>query len=152
MNRLISRGAAVAGAAVFSMSPAADHDPVSAEAAACPGCGVVRAVREITGSRPVPRGPSAVEPRANLAYVTGPGAPLPVGPVISRRWGAGVPSETYVGARGSARMIESLKEITFEVIIRLDAGGYTRLEGAGFSDLRVGERVKVIDGRIEIAP
>ena len=131
---------------------AAEHDPVSVEAAACPECGTVRVVREVSRSRPMPRVGTATDPRVSLGYVTGPGSTLPVGPMISRRWGASADGGVSVGALGSKAMIEQYSDVTYEVIVRLDAGGYTRVEGESLYDLRVGDRVRVVNGQLELAP
>jgi hypothetical protein len=151
-----SRSAALAafGLLMAGALPAigAEHDPVSVEAAACPDCGTVRVVREVGRSRPVPRVGTATDPRVSLGYVTGPGSTLPVGPMLSRRWGASADAGVSVGALGSKAMIEQYSDVTYEVIVRLDAGGYTRVEGDGLYDLRVGDRVRVVNGLIELAP
>lgn len=131
---------------------AAEHDPVSVEAAACPDCGTVRVVREVSRSRPVPRVGTATDPRVSLGYVTGPGSTLPVGPMLSKRWGTSADGGVSVGALGSKAMIEQYSDVTYEVIVRLDAGGYTRVEGEGLYDLRVGDRVRVVNGQVELAP
>jgi hypothetical protein len=131
---------------------AAEHDPVSVEAAACPECGTVRVVREISRSRPMPRVGTATDPRVSLGYVTGPGSTLPVGPMISKRWGASADGGVSVGALGSKAMIDQYSDVTYEVIVRLDAGGYTRVEGDGLYDLRVGDRVRLVNGQLELVP
>ena len=148
------QGLAVLGLLAGVVQPliAAEHDPVSVEAAACPECGTVRVVREISRSKALPRVGTATDPRVSLGYVTGPGSTLPVGPMISKRWGATADGGVSVGALGSKAMIEQYSDVTYEVIVRLDAGGYTRVEGEGLYDLRVGDRVRVVNGHLELAP
>lgn len=152
--KLRLQGLAVLGLLAGAVQPliAAEHDPVSVEAAACPECGTVRVVREISRSKALPRVGTATDPRVSLGYVTGPGATLPVGPMISKRWGATADGGVSVGALGSKAMIEQYSDVTYEVIVRLDAGGYTRVEGEGLYDLRVGDRVRVVNGQLELAP
>jgi hypothetical protein len=148
------QGLAVLGLLAGEVQPlvAAEHDPVSVEAAACPECGTVRVVREISRSKALPRVGTATDPRVSLGYVTGPGSTLPVGPMISKRWGATADGGVSVGALGSKAMIEQYSDVTYEVIVRLDAGGYTRVEGESLYDLRVGDRVRVVNGQLELAP
>ena len=148
------QGLAVLGLLAGVVQPliAAEHDPVSVEAAACPECGTVRVVREISRSKALPRVGTATDPRVSLGYVTGPGSTLPVGPMMSKRWGATADGGVSVGALGSKAMIEQYSDVTYEVIVRLDAGGYTRVEGEGLYDLRVGDRVRVVNGQLELAP
>ena len=148
------QGLAVLGLLAGVVQPliADEHDPVSVEAAACPECGTVRVVREISRSKALPRVGTATDPRVSLGYVTGPGSTLPVGPMISKRWGATADGGVSVGALGSKAMIEQYSDVTYEVIVRLDAGGYTRVEGESLYDLRVGDRVRVVNGQVELAP
>ena len=119
--------------------------------AACEACGVIRSIREVAGERPVPRAGTAADPRNNLAFVTGQAAPALVGPSISSTWGGGK-TGTSVGARGSDSMLERLRTIHFEVIVRLTDGSFIRVDEPDASDLRVGDRVRIVDGRIQLAP
>lgn len=142
------RIAAVALMSTALGAGAAPKDEVSPEHAACETCGVIRSIREIRSERPVPRAGTATDPRASLAYQTGPGAPLLVGPVVGTTWTSSGQTDTFIGARGSDRMVEALQQTSFEVIVRLSDGSFTRIMEADASDLRVGDRVKIIDGRI----
>lgn len=129
---------------------AAQKEEVSKAAAACENCGVIRSIREIRTERPVPRAGTAADPRASLAYQTGPGAPLLVGPVVVGTWNASGQTSSYVGAYGSDKMLEALQQSSWEVIVRLNDGQFTRVEEGDASDLRVGDRVKVVDGKIQL--
>jgi len=129
---------------------AADKEEVSKAAAACENCGVIRSIREIRSERPVPRAGTASDPRSSLAYQTGPGAPLLIGPVIGGTWTARGKTDTFVGARGSERMLESLQQSSWEVIVRLNDGAFTRVEEANATDLRIGDRVRIVDGKIAL--
>lgn len=129
---------------------AADKEEVSKAAAACENCGVIRSIREIRTERPVPRAGTASDPRTSLAYTTGPGAPLLVGPVVVGTWNASGQTGSYVGAYGSDKMLEALQQSSWEVIVRLYDGHFTRVEEADASDLRVGDRIKIVDGKIQL--
>jgi hypothetical protein len=49
-------------------------------------------------------------------------------------------------------MLERLRTVHFEVIVRLTDGSFIRVDEPDASDLRVGDRVRVVDGRIQLAP
>jgi hypothetical protein len=149
MSRIASLGAAIVGFAAFA-GVAAEKEEVSPAHAACENCGVIRSIREIRTERPVPRAGTATDPRVSLAYQTGPGAPLLVGPVVVGTWNASGQTGSYVGAYGSDKMLEALQQSSWEVIVRLSDGQFTRVEEADASDLRVGDRIKIVDGRIQL--
>jgi hypothetical protein len=127
---------------------AAPKEEVSPAHAACETCGVIRSIREIRVEGPAPRTGAPTDLRASMAYVTGPGAPLLVGPMVSGSFGPGGPSQAYVGALGSDRMIAAMQETRYEVIVRMSDGSFIRVEEADASDLKAGDRVKIIEGRI----
>jgi hypothetical protein len=127
---------------------AAPKEEVSPAHAACETCGVIRSIREIRTEGPAPRTGAPADLHASMAYVTGPGAPMLVGPTVSGSFGPGGQSQTYVGALGSDRMIEAMQQTRYEVIVRMSDGSYIRLEEADATDLKVGDRVKIIEGRI----
>lgn len=130
----------------------AEHDPVSPEAAACPTCGVVRAIREIRSERPLPGVGTASDPRSSLAYRGIPEGSFLVGPTISGTWGPKGKTTSQIGARGSDKMIEAIRQSRWEVIVRLDTGSFVRLEEEDASDLRVGDHVRIEEGRIVLLP
>lgn len=147
MNGVVRIGAG----ALMSMAlgvAAAPKEEVSQAHASCENCGVIRSIREIRTERPIPRAGTASDPRVSLAYQTGPGAPLLVGPVVGTTWTASGQTATFIGARGSDRMVEALQQTSFEITVRLNDGSFTRVTEADASDLNVGDRVKIIDGKI----
>ena len=148
MNR-VRFGAGVVGFMALA-AVAADKEEVSKAAAACENCGVIRSIREIRTERPVPRAGTATDPRSSLAYQTGPGAPLLIGPVVVGTWNASGQTGSYVGAYGSDKMLEALQQSSWEVIVRLNDGQFTRVEEHDASDLRVGDRIKIVDGKIQL--
>lgn len=143
--------ALAAGLLALVALPAGAQNEVAPAHAACETCGVIRAIREVAGERPVPRADTAADPRNNLAYVTGQASPALVGPSISSTWGAGR-TGSAVGARGSDAMLEQLRTVHYEVIVRLTDGSYVIVDEPDASDLRVGDRVRVEDGRVQLAP
>ncbi len=148
-------GAAVGLAALLAVgSPGVvvAKDTVSNEAAACPTCGVIRTIRERHGERPIPNAGTALDQRNTLSIKSGPGEPLLVGPVAGFTFGPGRKLKSFVGARGSDRMLDSMRETSFDVIVWLDVGGYTTVSEPDASDLQVGDRVRIVDGRLQLAP
>ena len=148
-------GAAVGLAALLAVgSPGVvvAKDTVSNEAAACPACGVIRTIRERHGERPIPNADTALDQRNTLSIKSGPGEPLLVGPVAGFTFGPGRKLKSFVGARGSDRMLDSMRETSFDVIVWLDVGGYTTVSEPDASDLQVGDRVRIVDGRLQLAP
>ncbi len=145
------RAALAAGLLALAALPAAAQNEVAPAHAACETCGVIRSIREVSGERPVPRADTAADPRNNLAYVTGQASPALVGPSISSTWGAGK-AGSAVGARGSDLMLDQLRTVYYEVIVRLTDGSYIRVDEPDASDLRMGDRVKVVDGRVQLVP
>ena len=148
-------GAAVGLAALLavgSLGVVVAKDTVSNEAAACPACGVIRTIRERHGERPIPNAGTALDQRNTLSIKSGPGEPLLVGPVAGFTFGPGRKLKSFVGARGSDRMLDSMRETSFDVIVWLDVGGYTTVSEPDASDLQVGDRVRIVDGRLQLAP
>lgn len=119
---------------------------------ACENCGVIRSIRERHGERPVPTAGTAADRRNSLSIKTGPTDLVLVGPVAGFTFGPGQKVESFVGARGGDRMIDSLRETSYDIIVRLDVGGYTTVTEPDASDLRVGDRVRIADGRVQLAP
>jgi len=118
----------------------------------CENCGVIRSIRERHGERPVPAAGTAADRRNSLSIKTGPSDLVLVGPVAGFTFGPGQKVESFVGARGGDRMIDSLRETSYDIIVRLDVGGYTTVTEPDASDLRVGDRVRIADGRLQLAP
>ena len=127
-------------------------DTVSDEAAACPTCGVIRTIRERHGERPIPNADTALDQRNSLSIKSGPGEPLLVGPVAGFTFGPGRKVKSFVGARGSDRMLDRMRETSFDIIVWLDVGGYTTVSEPDASDLQVGDRVRIVDGRLQPPP
>ena len=140
-------------AAVIALPAVADDDPspvrkpLAGVTTKCNDCGVVRAIREVRTERAGPRSDSYV---ASQQYKDTMPAELPrIGPAISLTWGRGERPRTQVGAVGSPDMPMRSIEITYEVSVRFDDGRYGLYELAQNDDLRVGDRVIIINRRIE---
>ena len=63
--------------------------------------------------------------------------------------GRGKPDAASVGAVGSPEMQQRFIEISYEITVRFDDGRYGMIEQADPGDLRVGDRVRLVKGRVE---
>jgi hypothetical protein len=111
----------------------------------CDGCGVIRLIRQVQVSRPVPI-PRAIQ---NDPLDQGPGSTVLVGAVIALPLGAGS-EKPFVGGVGTPEMRERFSETTYEVVIRFDNGGYTTMQRADGASFRVGDRVRVQGMQLEL--
>jgi hypothetical protein len=126
----------------FAREPRA---PVARElpSAKCENCAVIRSIREIERTRPAPtlQGYIASPQYRDTRTYSEPR----VGPVVGFTFGpqrGGV----FFGAAGSPEM-QALKQNSYEVVVRFDDGRYALYEQDDVSDLRVGDKVRVIDNR-----
>jgi len=113
----------------------AQQDPPPS-GAKCRECGVITSIRE------------RQQERADARTITQ-GLP-PVGPVFGFTFGGDAPVKGFVGAVGNKEMRDRLNEISYEVTVRYNDGRYGVLETRDGADLRVGDRVKVIDNKIDL--
>lgn len=115
-------------------------------AGTCQNCGVVRSIREIRSERQMSR-PDI--------YVTSPqyldtrqADPPRIGPVFSLSWGSNDQPSTRIGAIGSPQMQQRFIEITYEITVRFDDDRYALIEQDDVGDVRIGDRVQVVDKRV----
>lgn len=131
----------------FRESPRVSAAPKPGEA--CNNCGVIRAIREVQSQRAV------TAPKTFQAHPIdgGPGSTAYVGAVIALPLGAGAGAgadKPFVGGIGTPEMRERFTETSYEIVVRLDSGGFTlvpRRDGAFF---RVGDRVRVQGTQLEL--
>ena len=111
----------------------------------CDRCGTIRLIRQVQVSRPVP------VPRVfqNDPLDQGPGSTVLVGAVIALPLGAGS-EKPFVGGVGTPEMRARFSETTYEVVIRLDNGGYTMVQRADGASFRVSDRVRVQGTQLEL--
>jgi len=111
----------------------------------CERCGAIRSIREVRVGRPV------AVPRAfrNEPIDQGPGSTVLVGAVVALPLGAGS-EKPFVGGVGTPEMRERFSETAYEVVIRLDSGGYTTVQRADGASFRVGDRVRVQGTQLEL--
>jgi outer membrane lipoprotein SlyB len=79
----------------------------------------------------------------------GPGSNVIVGAVVALPLGAGS-EKPFVGGVGTPEMRERFTETTYEIVIRLDDGGFTQVQRADGASYRVGERVRVQGTQLEL--
>ena len=111
----------------------------------CERCGVVRAIRE----KQVPRPVNVPQAFRNDPIDRGPGSTVIVGAVVALPFGEGS-DKSFVGGVGTPEMRERFSETTYEVVIRLDDGGFTQVERRDGASFRVGDRVRVQGTQLEL--
>ncbi len=126
----------------------AQPKPQAGATATCRDCGVVRSIREIRTERKTSRQDTYVSSQQYLQSRPFDQQPL-VGPAISFSWGGNSETQTRVGAVGSPEMQQRFIEISYEITVRFDDSRYGLIEQADPGDLRVGDRVKLVKGRLE---
>lgn len=113
----------------------------------CRDCGVVRSIREIRTERQASRPDTYVTSQQYLA--TRQNTPPSIGPVFTLSWGRNEQPQTHIGAVGSPEMQQRFLEITYEVTVRFDDGRYGLIEQDDVGELRIGDRIQVINKRVE---
>jgi hypothetical protein len=159
----LERGTTAAGllpflAALFALVLLAP-DPVAAEeeggkrkldnsslTGTCRDCGVLRSIREIRTERQISRPDVYVTSQQYLE--TRQNTPPSIGPVFTLSWGRNEQPQTHVGAVGSPEMQQRFLEIIYEVTVRFDDGRYGLIEQDDVGDLRIGDRIQVVNKRV----
>jgi len=114
----------------------------------CERCGTVRSIREVQVRRPV-NVPQAFQ---TDPMSQGPSPPVLVGAVVALPLGDSK-DKPFVGGVGTPEMRERFTETTYEIVVRLDDGGFTLVQRADGASFRVGDRVRVRGIELElIAP
>lgn len=113
----------------------------------CRDCGVVRSIREVRTERT--RSRPDIYTTSPQYLDTRPNDPPRIGPVFTLSWGKGEKPSPHVGAVGSAEMQQRYTEVTYEFIVRFDDGRFGLIEQDTTGDLQAGDRVQVVDKRVE---
>ena len=129
--------------------PSAPPNPQVGSTVSCRECGVLRSMREIRTERKESSRPDTyISSSQYLQSRPFDQQPL-VGPAFTLSWGAKGKTEARVGAVGSPEMQQRLIDISYEITVRFDDGRYGLIEQADPGDLRPGDRVRVVNGRVE---
>ena len=108
-------------------------DPVREEA--CRQCGTIFEIKPIITERELAR---TVEERAP-----------PAGPFLNIPLTRDPNARAEIGVIGSRQMREDLQQTEYEVVVRYDDDRFTLLRVRDIYNLRVGDRVRVVQNRIE---
>ena len=120
------------------------HNADSGVAGKCRDCGVLRSIREIRTERQLRRPDSYVTSPQYLA--TRQDDPPRIGPVVSFSWGGrDEQTQPRIGAVGSPHMPERFVDISYECLVKLDDGRSALIEQDAAANLRIGDRVQVVD-------
>jgi hypothetical protein len=128
----------------FRQTPLYSEAPVPGEP--CDECGVVRSIREINKRRtPVFDNSSSVR---STPYDT-----RVVGALVVLPFGAGSGSTSaYAGGVGTPEMSARLGELSYQVTLRMDDGSYRSMDQIDGNRYSVGDRVRVVDQRLQLLP
>jgi hypothetical protein len=115
----------------------------------CTDCAVVRSIRQVQRERST---------GDVSGYMTSPQyldqrrySEPTVGPVVGFSFGPGSEgSRPFVGAAGSSTMRNRILTVVYEVVLRYDDERLRQLEVNEIGDVRVGDRVRVVDDRLEV--
>ena len=123
--------------------------PATKAPQACTDCGTVRSIREIRTER--------LNARPDI-YVTSPQYldtrpydPPVIGPALSLTWRKGEQPQPRIGAIGSPNSPVHFIDITYEILVHFKDARFALIEQDDASNLRVGDRVRVINRRVEPA-
>jgi hypothetical protein len=120
------------------------HNADTSIASKCRDCGVLRSIREIRTEHQLRRPDIYVTSPQYLA--TRQNDPPLIGPVVSFSWGGrNEQTQPSVGALGSPQMPERFVDISYECLISLDDGRSALIEQDDVANLRIGDRVQVVD-------
>ena len=121
--------------------------PPSESTRACHDCGVVRSIREVRTERTLSR--PDIYTTSPQYLDTRPYEPPRIGPVFSLSWGAGKETQAHVGAVGSPQMQQHYTDISYDIIVRFDDGRFGLIEQQDTDDIRVGDRIQVVDKKVQ---
>jgi hypothetical protein len=112
----------------------------------CDRCGVIRLIREVQlGDAAPPSQTFQSDP-----YKQGIGSTVIVGALVALPLGGGGADKPFVGGVGTPEMRKRFGETTYEVVIRLDNGGYVTMQRGDGASFRVGDRVRVQGIELEL--
>ena len=120
------------------------HNADTSIASKCRDCGVLRSIREIRTERELRRPDMYVTSPQYLA--TRQDEPPRIGPVVSFSWGdRNEQTQTRVGAIGSPQMPQRFVDISYECLVKFDDGRSALIEQDDVANLRIGDRVHVVE-------
>jgi hypothetical protein len=120
------------------------HNADISVAGKCLDCGVLRSIREIRTERQLGRPGGYVT--SSQYQATRQDDPPRIGPVVSFSWGGrNERIQPRIGAVGSPQMPERSIDISYECLVKLDDGRSALIEQDDVANLRIGDRVQVVD-------
>ena len=122
-----------------------------APAAVCTNCAVIRSIRTVERERSTQRDMPSYMTSSQYLDTRRYSQPY-VGPMVGMTFGPGQSTKSFVGAAGSPSMRQRILEITYEITVRYDDGRYSLIEQGDLGSLREGDRVRVVDNQLELAP
>ena len=117
----------------------------------CSNCGVIRSIRSVERERKTARDVPSYMTSDQYLDTRRYSEPR-VGPVIGLTFGPGHETKSFVGAAGNETMRQRILDIAYEIAVRYDDGRFGLFEQDSPGALRVGDRVRVVENRLELAP
>lgn len=111
---------------------------------ACDRCGVIRSIREIYSERARTARSGTPGPSSDLD------SPSYVGAVIALPTNSYEGGRPYVGGVGTPEMQARFAQTSYEIIVRLDSGGFVTVQRQDGGNYRVGDRVRVQGVNLEL--
>lgn len=125
--------------------------PPAVAPAGCRDCGIVRSIRNVERDRASRGGVSTY--MTSDQYLDGRRYSEPVvGPVFGMTFGEVQETRAFVGAAGSSTMRQQVLEIYAQITVRFDDGRHGQFEQDNAAGIRVGDRVIVVNDKVEPAP
>lgn len=146
----LARAAWAAGVVLVGGALVAGPGHGTAADQACDNYATVYSVREVDRERSLPQVTAIPEGASSPGeFPGGLSGGSPVGWVAASRYQPGQGwKKTYVGAVGSPEMMEAMTEKTYEVIVKLDNGKYRLIQEDQPRGWRIGDRVRIVMGRL----
>jgi hypothetical protein len=130
---------------------ASEAAPAATIKGKCVNCGVIRSIRAVERERKTSREVPSYMTSDQYLNTRRYSEPR-VGPVFGLTFGPGQETKSFVGAAGNETMRQRMLEVAYEIVVLYDDGRFGLLEQADRGALRVGDRVRVVDDRVELAP
>lgn len=135
--------------------PMTDEAPAIAAGRAapvrCDDCGIIQSIRTIEHQRAdrrrIPNYMASEQYLDTRRY-----SEPTVGPIVGMTFGPGQETRSFVGAAGANTMRQSLLEISYEITVRFDDGRHALIEQDDARGMRIGDRVRMVDKRLRLAP
>jgi hypothetical protein len=121
-------------------------EPQNAPAALpCTDCGHIRSIRQLRTDRVISQPDLYITSPQYLS--TRPAEPPRIGPAFSLSWSEGQRARPHVGPVEGPNLTQRITQISYEIVVEFDDGQFARIEQELLGDLRVGDKVRMVNRR-----